>query len=91
MKLKTAFTIGLLIVFIISLSTSCNTASDSSYLFEELDDNHTNIHFKNVIPENEFTNSFVYEYIYNGGGVAIGDVNNDGLDDIYFTSNLGSN
>lgn len=71
--------------------TSCSDNKASAFLFQEMESGHTNIVFRNDIPENELTNSFVYEYVYNGGGVAIGDVNNDGLDDIYFTSNLEAN
>jgi len=70
---------------------SCNSSSPSEFLFSEVSENHSNIDFRNVIPENNLTNSFFYEYVYNGGGVAIGDVNNDGLADIYFTSNLHDN
>src|SRR5690606_18489119 len=52
---------------------------------------HTNIHFANTLTEGLNTNVLMYEYFYNGGGVATGDVNNDGLDDIYFTSNMETN
>jgi enediyne biosynthesis protein E4 len=45
------------------------------------------ITFSNNITENEQDNIFTYEYMYNGAGVAIGDVNNDGLPDIFFTAN----
>jgi hypothetical protein len=37
------------------------------------------------------TNVLMYEYFYNGGGVAVGDVNGDGYDDLYFTSNMNEN
>ncbi|MBD0850906.1 VCBS repeat-containing protein [Maribacter arenosus] len=80
-----------IIVSILFFSSCGNKVNESNFLFEELNSDHTNIDFQNIIPENELTNSFVYEYVYNGGGVAIGDVNNDGLNDIYFTSNLGDN
>ncbi|SNY95459.1 VCBS repeat-containing protein [Flagellimonas pacifica] len=74
------------------LFSSCNTKkNDTSFLFTDLDSDHTNIHFVNANVENELTNSFLYEYVYNGAGVAVGDINNDGLEDIYFTSNLGKN
>ena len=52
-----------------------------------LDSKTTGISFNNISVENEQINILTYEYMYNGGGVAIGDINNDGLKDIYFTSN----
>lgn len=51
----------------------------------------TGIHFNNKITETETINYFTYPYLYMGGGVAIGDINQDGLQDIYFTSNMGEN
>jgi enediyne biosynthesis protein E4 len=60
-------------------------------LFTQLTPKQTNIDFKNEISETEDLNVLAYEYFYNGGGVAIGDINNDGLADIFFTGNARSN
>jgi len=60
-------------------------------LFKLLSTKETNIKFSNDINETESLNVLSYEYFYNGGGVAVGDINNDGLPDIFFTSNMGSN
>ncbi|MFD2100473.1 VCBS repeat-containing protein [Flagellimonas iocasae] len=60
-------------------------------LFTLLGNEQTNVHFKNSVTETAEFNVLKYYYTYNGGGVAIADVNNDGLDDIYFTSNQQSN
>lgn len=56
-------------------------------LFREIDPEKSGIHFNNLIVENDTLNVMNYEYIYNGGGVGVGDFNNDGLPDIYFTGN----
>ncbi len=73
---------------------SCTDQSadkESTTLFHYLPPDKTNIHFINQLKETEDFNIIEYLYFYNGGGVAIGDVNNDGLADIYFTSNQEEN
>lgn len=60
-------------------------------LFTSLPSSYTGVQFSNTIFEDEKLFFYTYEYLYNGGGVAIGDINNDGLDDIYFSSTTGYN
>ena len=63
----------------------------SQPLFEPVPSNVSGITFKNQLIESPKSNVLTYEYFFNGGGVAIGDINNDGLDDIYFTANMKPN
>jgi hypothetical protein len=60
-------------------------------LFKLLTAKETNIKFSNDINETEALNVLSYEYFYNGGGVAVGDINNDGLIDVMFTGNMKPN
>ncbi|HVU97052.1 MAG TPA: VCBS repeat-containing protein [Puia sp.] len=62
-------------------------AGAQSPLFRLLPAKETGIHFSNDIAETEELNVLSYEYFYNGGGVAVGDINNDGLPDLFFTAN----
>ena len=65
-----------------------SSAIFSQKLFTKLLPKETGINFKNEIAETEELNVISYEYFYNGGGVAVGDINNDGLEDLYFTANM---
>ncbi|MBC3538726.1 VCBS repeat-containing protein [Rufibacter sediminis] len=60
-------------------------------LFTLLTTEKTNVSFNNTLSETPFANIISYQYFYNGGGVAIGDLNNDGLQDLYFSGNMVSN
>ncbi|MDR3695924.1 VCBS repeat-containing protein [Mucilaginibacter sp.] len=83
---KRFYSIALAFVGFINLG-----ASAQQPLFKLLSPKESNIKFSNDIDETESLNVLSYEYFYNGGGVAVGDINNDGLQDLMFTGNMGSN
>ena len=66
-------------------------ACQQSTLFREISPEKSGIDFSNPISESAELSVLNYEYIYNGGGVGVGDFNNDSLPDIYFTGNMVSN
>ena len=78
------------IIFIVLLFVfSCTPSKDT--LFKRLPSKLTNINFNNLISESEDFNILTNEYIFNGGGVAVSDFNNDGYPDLFFTGNMVSN
>lgn len=76
------------LVFLVFVS-SCG--SRESALFEPISSDHSGIHFANTIVENDSVNPIKLTNVYNGGGVGVGDFNNDGLQDLYFTGNQVAN
>ena len=87
-----------IVISSILLLSSCNKSNDGNEslkdegpLFSLLTSEETNIQFNNTVENQKDFNIFKYRNFYNGGGVAIGDVNNDGLSDIYLTANMGKN
>ncbi|OQP44616.1 RNA-binding protein [Niastella yeongjuensis] len=78
-------------IFFLSACKHNNEKPAGHPLFTLLPADSTNITFNNTLTEGINTNVLLYEYFYNGGGVATGDVNGDGLVDIYFTANMSDN
>ncbi|WP_411274513.1 VCBS repeat-containing protein [Daejeonella sp.] len=82
----------LILLLILFTLFSCNKkASLQQALFERISPEKSNVHFINTVESTPEMNIFSYRNFYNGGGVAIGDVNNDSLPDLYLTSNTGKN
>jgi enediyne biosynthesis protein E4 len=82
------FFLSVIIIIIFSFC-SCTSKTTPAKLFELKES--TGIDFSNKVTDTKDFNVFTYRNFYNGGGVAIGDVNNDGLADVFFTANMGSN
>ncbi|PCI08568.1 MAG: RNA-binding protein, partial [Flavobacteriaceae bacterium] len=91
--MKNSLIITAFLILLISCEKEKTVRSTDSNLkqFTKMDASKTNINFKNSVTENLYFNFLNYPYVYNGGGVAVGDINNDGLVDIYFSSNQQSN
>ncbi|MEJ7738253.1 MAG: VCBS repeat-containing protein [Chitinophagaceae bacterium] len=80
---------GLLYLYILFFkSFSAFAQNPTPTVFKPVPNNETGIDFANVIKESPVLNIISYEYFYNGGGVGLGDFNNDGLVDIYFSANM---
>jgi len=82
---------GYLFAGLICLLFACNPTEKNAPLFEQLDSAKTGIKFINEVKNTKDFNIFSYRNFYNGGGVAIGDINNDGLADVFMTRNSGPN
>lgn len=74
-------------IFFFLLASCTSPVKKTGLYFSLLPASQTGIDFKNTITEDDSTNMFVNEYTYMGGGVGIGDFNNDGLPDIFFAGN----
>jgi enediyne biosynthesis protein E4 len=92
--IRQSLSIGIFLTGLIYLS-SCTPDNKSTYtapadaLFVQLDSTQTGVGFTNTVEDRADYNILTYRNFYNGGGVAMGDVNNDGLPDIFLTANLG--
>jgi len=81
----------LIVALLCACADESNQTSNGTSLFQTVDSTRSGISFKNSITNTKAFNIFKYRNFYNGAGVALGDINNDGLTDIYLTANMGDN
>ena len=74
----------------VCISSLCACQPRQEKLFTDISSS-SGISFSNMLTESEALNVLNFEYMYNGAGVAVGDLNNDGLPDLYFTANQTEN
>ena len=79
------------LIFLCACRSPVKTVPSARPLFTLLPARQTHIDFVNGLTEGLNTNVLMYEYFFNGGGVAVGDINGDGLQDIYFSANMTDN
>ena len=89
--MKTIFQACVVGTVLMTVACSSSSTKEANTLFKKMDADSTGINFTNTITDNEQFNIFSYRNFYNGGGVAIGDINNDSLPDVFFTANMGPN
>ncbi|MES2519778.1 MAG: VCBS repeat-containing protein, partial [Bacteroidota bacterium] len=80
-----------ILITLIPTLFSCQKATDDIKLFEKIPSSETNITFSNNLTDTKDFGILDYLYFYNGAGIASGDINNDGLVDLFFVSNQGEN
>ncbi len=83
-------------ILILALGLVCIVActtnpKNDQKIFRQLSATQTGLDFENTLTENDSLNYFTYSYLYMGGGISAGDINNDGLIDLFFTGNMVSN
>ena len=79
------------IFFLFIIINACNSKNNPAPVFQVLDATKTGLDFNNKLTPTAEFNMFKYMYFYNGGGIGAGDFNNDGLIDLFFSSNQGQN
>ncbi len=89
--MKNLVSITLSALCLCTILNSCREKTHENTLFTEINPESSGLNFTNTLRFDKDFNIYTYRNFYNGGGVACGDVNNDGLIDIYFTSNQGPN
>ena len=87
-----------LVIILAIIACSCSNTVEQEKIseenpqqFERIESNASGVTFKNILQQRIDLNFMNYMYVYTGAGVAVGDIDNDGLEDIYFVSNLGPN
>lgn len=83
--------LSIILISIIAFNCKSDKNKDDVKLFEKLSPTDTKVDFTNTVKETKDFNILDYLYFFNGGGVSAGDINNDGLTDLFFVSNQGKN